>query len=100
WHLGAWLGCFGLATFGVVEVLLIPHTASRGHAPLVTSLVLLVLFGGVSIGLREWFAARRRHAEGRNNLSFRDRLRELLTPVEEPPGEKGAGEGAAQQVVS
>jgi hypothetical protein len=100
WHLGAWLGCFGLATFGVVEVLLIPHTAARGHAPLVTSLVLLVVFGGISIGLREWFAARRRHAEGRDNLPWRDRLRELLTPVEEPPGDTGAGTGAGQRAVS
>jgi virginiamycin B lyase len=97
WHLGAWLGCFGLATFGVIEVLLIPHTAGRSHAPLVTSLVLLVLFGGVSIGLREWFAARRRHAEGRDGmLSFRQRVRELLTPVEADQPESQTETNAGQ----
>ena len=92
-------------------MLVIPHTAARGHAPLVTSLVLLVVFGSVSIGLREWFVQRRRHAEGRDNPSLRDRLRELLSPVEEPTGETGAGAsggrhetgkpgGAGHQVVS
>jgi hypothetical protein len=44
---------------------------------------------------REWFAARRRHAEGREGkLSFRDRVRELLTPVEKEAigvGDEGPG---------
>jgi len=84
WHLGAWSGCFGLATFGVVEVLLIPHTVNRSHEPLVTSLVLLVAFGGLSISLREFFARRRRRAEGRDHIPFRERVRELLSPVETP----------------
>jgi hypothetical protein len=59
--------------------------------------VLLVVFGGVSIGLREGSAARRRHAEGRDNLSFRDRLRELLSPVEEPQEDAGTGAGTGRR---
>jgi len=82
WHRGAWLACFAVAMFGVVEVLLIPHNDSHSNAPLVTTLVLMVVFGGASIGLREWFASRRRRAEGRDEVAFRQRIHELLSPVE------------------
>jgi hypothetical protein len=82
WHRGAWLLCFALAMFGVIEVLLIPHNDSHSNVPLVTTIILMVVFGGASIGLREWFASRRRHAEGRDKVAFRQRVHELLTPAE------------------
>ena len=64
------------------EVLLIPHNDSHSNVPLVTTIMLMVVFGGASIGLREWFASRRRHAEGRDKVAFRQRVHELLTPAE------------------
>ncbi len=86
WHRGVWLGCFGLAMFGVIEVLLIPHNDSHNNVPLVTTLVLMVLFGGASVGLREWFARRNRRRSGRRGpASFREHVRELLTPVSREP---------------
>jgi streptogramin lyase/F0F1-type ATP synthase assembly protein I len=82
WHRGVWFGCFGLAMFGVIEVLLIPHNDNHSNVPLVTTLVLMVVFGGASVGLREWFARRTRRRSGRHGpASFREHVRELLTPV-------------------
>jgi len=86
WHQGVWLGCFGLAMFGVVEVLLIPHNDNHSNAPLITTLVLMVVFGGASVVLREWFARRRRRRSGGHEPpSFREHVRELLTPVSSEP---------------
>ena len=79
WHQGVWLGCFGLAMFGVVEVLLIPHNDNHSNVPLITTLVLMVVFGGISVGLRELFARRLRRRSGRQApATFRDHVRELL----------------------
>jgi len=50
------------------------------HTRLVTTIVLLVVFGGLSVGMREWFAQRRRHSDGPH--SFKERVDELLTPVD------------------
>jgi len=80
WHRGIWFGCFALAVFGLVEVLLIPHNDNHGKAPLLTTIALLVVFGGASVGLRAWFVRRRRHSDTQQ-LSMSDRIRELLTPV-------------------
>ncbi len=81
WHQGAWLACFAFAVLAVVEVLLIPHNDNHSNVPLVTTIVLLVVFGGLSVGMREWFARRRRHSsEGPHSL--RERVEELLTPVD------------------
>lgn len=65
----------------VVEVLLIPHNDNHSNVPLITTIVLLIVFGGLSVGMREWFARRRRHSsEGPH--SFREHVEELLTPVD------------------
>jgi virginiamycin B lyase len=86
WHQGVWLGCFGLAMFGVVEVLLIPHNDNHSNVPLITTLVLMVVFGGISVGLRELFARRLRRRSGRQApATFRDHVRELLTPAASEP---------------
>jgi len=81
WHQGAWLGCFALAAFGVVEILLIPHNDDHSNAPLITTLVLMVVFGSISVGTREWFARRRRGPNARGPTSFSEHVRELLSPA-------------------
>ncbi|MBV8302069.1 MAG: hypothetical protein JOY68_09135, partial [Candidatus Dormibacteraeota bacterium] len=81
WNRGAWLVCYVLAGFGVVEVLLIPHNDNHSNAPLVTTIVLLVVFGGGSLGLREYFARRRREPWLTGSTSFRAHVRGLLTPT-------------------
>jgi hypothetical protein len=46
----------------------------------------MVVFGGASVGVREWFARRRRrHTGGQEPPSFREHVRELLTPVSSEP---------------
>jgi streptogramin lyase len=81
WHSGAWLACFAFAVLAVVEVLLIPHNDNHSNVPLVTTIVLLIVFGGLSVGMREWFARRRRHSNDAPH-SLRERVEELLTPVD------------------
>jgi len=64
WSRAAWAGIFGLAVFGLLEVELRPQStaAHPGKAPIVTAIVLFVLFGGASVGLRVYFNARKRRA--------------------------------------
>lgn len=94
WHQGAWLACFAFAVLAFVEVLLLPHNDNHSNAPLVTTIVLLIVFGGLSIGTRAWFARRRRHS-GEGPHSFMGRVEELLTPVEAevsaPEAQESAG---------
>jgi hypothetical protein len=59
WHRGAWAAAFGLAGFGVVEILLRPArnaTTAPGHVGWLTAAVLFVIFGLGSLGFREYFA--------------------------------------------
>jgi hypothetical protein len=67
WSRVAWAVIFGLATFGLLEVMLRPQStaAHPGNAPLVTAIVLFVIFGGLSVGFRGYFSVRKRRAEGR-----------------------------------
>ncbi len=60
WSRAAWAATFGIAVFGLVEVELRPQSTSAhpGSAPVVTAVLLFVLFGGSSAGLR-WFFSRR-----------------------------------------
>jgi hypothetical protein len=69
WNRLAWALTFGIAVFGLVEVELRPQStaAHPGSAPLVTAVVLFVLFGGSTAGLRWYFSGsqRRRREESR-----------------------------------
>ncbi len=58
WNKVAWAAMFGIAAFGVVAIMLRPSSgpARPGSAPLVTAIVLFVLFGGVSVAFRQYFA--------------------------------------------
>jgi hypothetical protein len=62
WHKGAWAATFGISLFVLVQVLLRPHSTSSGpsHAPLVTTVLLFLLFGAGSLVFREHFARKRR----------------------------------------
>ena len=59
WNRGAWAITFGIATFGLVEVLLRPSTQSATHPGNIawtTAAVLFVVFGIGSLAFREYFA--------------------------------------------
>ena len=62
WKRWVWASVFGLAVFGLLEVELRPQStaAHPGSAPLITAIVLFVLFGGVSVGMRMFFSRRKR----------------------------------------
>jgi hypothetical protein len=64
WHRGAWMAVFGVAAFGMTEIVLFPSLHNHaGHAPLVTIIVLFVLFGGGSLAFREYFSRRTKRLE-------------------------------------
>jgi hypothetical protein len=60
WNRVVWGALFGVASFGVVAIMLRPSSgpARPGSAPVVTVVVLFVLFGGVSVAFRQYFASR------------------------------------------
>jgi hypothetical protein len=71
WNRLAWALMFGIASFGVVAIMLRPSSgpAHPGSAPVVTAIVLFVLFGGVSVLFREYFARRRPAQEGESRVT-------------------------------
>ena len=62
WKRWVWASVFGLAVFGLLEIELRPQStaAHPGSAPMITAIVLFVLFGGVSVGMRMFFSRRER----------------------------------------
>ncbi len=64
WHRGAWMAVFGVAAFGMTEIVLFPSRHNHaGHAPIITIIVLFVLFGGGSLWFRDYFARRDKRLE-------------------------------------
>jgi hypothetical protein len=63
WRRDAWAAVCFVAVFLLIEVELLPASGPThaGGAPWVTAIVLFILFGGLSFGMREFFA--RRHRE-------------------------------------
>lgn len=64
WRRDVWAGVFFVAVFLLVEVELRPASGPThpGGAPVVTAIVLFVIFGALSFGFREFFARRKRRA--------------------------------------
>jgi len=62
WSRRVWAATFGVALFGLVQVLLRPgqSPAHSGNAPIVTAIVLFAVFGAVSVGFNQYFEHRRR----------------------------------------
>ncbi|HEY0868914.1 MAG TPA: MarR family winged helix-turn-helix transcriptional regulator, partial [Acidothermaceae bacterium] len=59
WHRGVWAATFGVATFGLVEILLRPSTQAvthPGNIAWATAAVLFIIFGIGSLAFREYFA--------------------------------------------
>ncbi len=65
WNRWAWAGTFGIAAFGLVEVVLHPGStpAHPGRAAIVTAILLFAVFGGMTVGFRWYFGRRRRMRE-------------------------------------
>jgi YVTN family beta-propeller protein len=86
WHRGVWAALFALASFGVVDFLLLNH--HRQHASnrssIVTTVVLFVLFAGGSVVFREHFIRKRRAAAAAPQ-GWRRKFRELIAPAPTAP---------------
>jgi YVTN family beta-propeller protein len=85
WHRGVWAGLFALASFGVVDFLLLNHHQQHAsdRSSIVTTVVLFVLFAGGSVAFREHFIRERRAATGASPQGWRAKFRELISPA--PP---------------
>ncbi len=62
WNRVVWGSFFGLAVFGLLQVMLRPEFSSvhTGTSAVVTAAVLFVLFGGASVATHLYFGRRRR----------------------------------------
>ena len=62
WHKGVWAATFLVTLFVMVQVLLRPYSgpAGRSHAPLVTTIVLFLLFAGGSLLFHQHFVRKGR----------------------------------------
>ena len=85
WHRGVWAGLFALASFGVVDFLLLNHHQRHAsdRSSIVTTVVLFVMFAGGSVVFREHFIRKRRAATGASPQGWRAKVRELISPA--PP---------------
>jgi hypothetical protein len=80
WSTPVWAMTFAAVLFGVVDILLLSsRSTGPNRAPLLTTLVLFVLFAAATILFREYFARRWRAAHGVVVRGFRAHARDLLT---------------------
>jgi hypothetical protein len=65
WRKDVWGAIFFIALFLLIEVELNPDSGPThpGGAPVVTAIILFLVFGGLSIGLHRFFTRRNRVAE-------------------------------------
>lgn len=73
WSVRVWAAMFGVSLFGLIQVMLRPHATADGpsHAPLVTTLVLFVLFAAGTMAFRWHFIRKQMLAAGEPSLSLR-----------------------------
>jgi hypothetical protein len=101
WHRGVWAALFALATFGVVDILLIRHHGrGGGSGSIVLTVTLFVVFAAGSIAFREYFARRRRLEKGVKLHGFREWFQDLVSPAPSAeaaalPAESAASTSAA-----
>lgn len=77
WSRRAWIIGYFLAGLGLFQVLLRPGIAGHTHRPLVTSIVLFVVFAAGSVAFHEYFEERKRKESGQPSPPWMDRLRAL-----------------------
>jgi hypothetical protein len=93
WHRGAWAATFGVATFGLIAVIVRPSSHNHaGGAPIVTTVVLLVAFGGGSLAFREYFARRERATATSTAETPATETPAAETPATETPAATGSPE--------
>jgi hypothetical protein len=65
WHKGVWAAIFAVAMFLLIQVMLLPPARSSrlGDAPFVTTIVLFVVFGALSVAFNRYFAAREKQRQ-------------------------------------
>jgi streptogramin lyase len=81
WRPAVWATLFAVAMFGVIDFLLrSPRSPGATHAPLVTTILLFVAFGGFAVAFREYFARRWRIEHGVTVRGVREWARDLLSP--------------------
>jgi hypothetical protein len=80
WSRTAWAGMFCVALFGLVQVMLRPHATAAGpsHSPLVTTVVLFVLFAAATFAFRWHFVRKRMREAGLVEVAWQHSLRRLL----------------------
>ena len=86
WHRGAWMAVFGVAAFGMTEIVLFPSRHNHaGHAPIITIIVLFAVFGGGSLLFRDYFVRRDKRLELAKSAETPAPLSEPVpVPVEVP----------------
>ncbi|HEY5202589.1 MAG TPA: FGLLP motif-containing membrane protein [Acidothermaceae bacterium] len=96
WHRGAWMAVFGVAAFGMTEIVLFPSRHNHaGHAPIITIIVLFVVFGGGSLLFREFFSHRERRLELAKSAEATAARVPIPAPRPEPIDEQVAEVAAA-----
>jgi hypothetical protein len=79
WHRCAWVALFAIAMFGVIDVLVrSPVSPGARHSPLVTTILLFVLFAGGTVVFREHFARKWRQEHKVELHGFLERAKDLL----------------------
>jgi len=99
WHKGVWAAVFGIAGFGVIQVLLHPEpgAVNAGNAPLITAIVLFVVFGLGSVGLHRYFLWQNRPSRKLIAATSEHQSQAPVDDEQRPdtPGAAEAGEGGA-----
>lgn len=99
WHRGAWLALFIVSLFFVVDFLVRSPVSPGSHdSPLITTIVLFVVFAGASVGFREHFARAWRREHGIKLKGFGEWVRDLVQPRHPSEAEVLAAAGGGQIV--
>ncbi len=92
WSLRAWAVTFGLAMILLISLVVRSPLAPVSHSALWVIVALFVLFAGISVGFREYFARRWRREHALVVRGLRNHVRDLLVPrsvipAQDPPAD-------------